>query len=71
MCVCALDMRNKMSTLDSDFAENFYKYICRNYHRDVETKSSNSHVTFYQVTSRSMENSIYTSLDLVNCTSHI
>ena len=27
MCVCALDMRNKMSTLDSDFAENFYKYI--------------------------------------------
>ena len=35
VCVCALDMRNKISTLDSDFPENFYKYICRNFHRDV------------------------------------
>ena len=23
VCVCALDMRNKISTLDSDFPENF------------------------------------------------
>ena len=28
-------------------------------------KAVNSHVTFYQATSRSMGNSIYTSLDLV------
>ena len=35
VCVCALDMRNKISTLGNDFPENFYKYICRNFHRDV------------------------------------